>query len=193
MARIAGIILSGGESRRFGAPKAEAPLGGMPLINHVQTRLGGQTDSLAVAGSAYGSGLLELDDGPFAGRGPLAGVFAGLSWALEQNILWIITAPCDVPFLPTNLVSLLRAGSTENVPRALQVEDRLQVACALWPTSSRATIENILKDGTRLSLHHAFQHAGGIAIPADASDLEGNFQNINTPDDLTRAEAKIVK
>ena len=52
--RLLGVVLAGGQSRRFGRDKALALLDGRPLIDHALAALVG-CDALAVAGRAIHS------------------------------------------------------------------------------------------------------------------------------------------
>ncbi len=52
-------------------------------------------------------GLPVLDDGVFAGAGPLAGVLAGLDWAAGLGATDLLSVPGDTPFIPAGLVGAL--------------------------------------------------------------------------------------
>lgn len=185
LSKTAGLIFSGGQSKRFGAEKALALLDGQPLLARVAARLAPQVGPLAVAGNAHDSGLLALSDEPFAGCGPLAGLRAGLEWATAQaGVQWLLTAPCDVPLLPKNLAGLLLQGAALGHPAAVRSAGHLQVACALWPVTALEQIEAALGEESKNSLHHAFELCGGIEIDVTGSALDGSFANINTPADL---------
>lgn len=191
MKSVAGLIYAGGESSRFGADKATALLQGQRLIDHVNARLEPQVWALAVAGPVTLNDAACLDDGAHSGKGPLAGLFAGLTWAANlPDVTWLVTAPCDVPLLPKNLVALL-TQSAADTPAVLKIDGRWQTGCTLWPTSVRATIEEILIKEEDLSLHAALKQLQADIIEARADALEGSFININTQDDLTELEQRL--
>ena len=114
---VSGLILAGGAGRRMGGvQKGLQSLRGRPLIEWVIERLRMQVDELLISANAeiaayqrYGFTVLQDavkdQDGSLAG--PLAGLQAGLRAC--SNPL-IVTAPCDVPFLPLDLVQRLRGG-----------------------------------------------------------------------------------
>ncbi|MEM9049787.1 MAG: NTP transferase domain-containing protein [Pseudomonadota bacterium] len=113
-----GVILAGGRARRMGGrDKPTRLLAGRPLIAHVIARLAPQTDGFAIIAPATLPGFAASDapivpDPPeFAGQGPLAGVLAGLDFALARGHRAIVTAPADTPFLPQDLVRGLRAAA----------------------------------------------------------------------------------
>jgi len=185
MSDMAGLIYAGGKGSRFGGNKAMAPLDGQRLIDHVVTRFRPQVATLAIAGATLVPDTAPLKDDAHKGKGPLAGLLAGLKWASElTDVKWLATAPCDVPLLPANLVGLLSQGLTDR-PRVLSMEGQWQTGCALWPLTSRETIEEILIGGSDLSLHSALRSLGAEQVAAQQSSLAGSFLNINTQTDLT--------
>jgi len=191
MTDIAGLIYAGGESSRFGADKTTALLQGQRLIDHVAERFRPQVNMLAVAGPATVSGAQCLDDGVHAGKGPLAGLLAGLKWASSlPEITWLATAPCDVPLLPTNLIALLTKNLTDT-PTVPNVEGRWQPGGALWPISALPFIENTLVSGDDLSLHAALKHLQAETIETPSDALDGSFTNINTRDELIQLEQRL--
>jgi molybdenum cofactor guanylyltransferase len=107
---ITGLVLAGGRGQRMGgADKGLQILHGKPLAAHVLTRLAPQVGALAISanrnrdayaalGAPWHAGVLAdtLPDFP----GPLAGLLAGLRAARTE---WLLTAPCDSPWLPADL------------------------------------------------------------------------------------------
>lgn len=187
--RIVGVILAGGQSRRFGSPKALATWQGMTLIEHVAQRLRPQVVSLAVAGSTEPlKDVASLSDGAFADKGPLAGVAAGLTWATSLNADYLATAPCDVPLLPQNFITLLlthvdASRSCSVVPRLGKFSEH---ACALWPVRRLADVTRRLQSGPPPSLHEMHAILNVIAVDLAPEVLTGNFYNVNTEADLTK-------
>ncbi|MEO0961959.1 MAG: molybdenum cofactor guanylyltransferase [Pseudomonadota bacterium] len=184
---IAGIILAGGASRRFGTNKAATLIEGRPMIAHVADRLAPQVATLAIAGAdqSYALACPLLEDGAHATKGPLAGLAAGLSWALENNFTHVVTAPCDVPRLPRNLVRLL-ASHSQKTPAVLKTPRGIEAACAMWPVSVLPEVRDRLQSGTSLSIVGLLDTAGTSVIQVQEDDLDGSFININTPDDLAK-------
>jgi len=179
--------LAGGRSSRFGSDKADALLDGRPMVHHVCNRLTPQTDTVAIVGgsSAYGLSIPLLDDGRHRGEGPVAGILAGLHWGLSMGARYIVSAPCDVPMLPSNLVQLLNRASSDR-PSVLQMPGGLEPACARWPTTAIARIETLLSVKGRRSLQAALNTCDAEVIRVEDSELEGSFANINTPGELAR-------
>lgn len=199
MIRPPGVILAGGLSRRMGENKAAVRLGGKPMIRHVAERLAPQVSSLAVNApedADAGLGLSLVPDTVTGHPGPLAGVLAGLRHAekLTPRPRHIVTAPADAPFLPHDLVEKLQA--------ALPAGDAIVVASsmgrqhpviALWPLALADDLESWLAnpDNRRLQEFIARHPSAAVDFPP-IETRQGPldpFFNVNTPDDLARANA----
>jgi molybdopterin-guanine dinucleotide biosynthesis protein A len=106
----AGVILAGGSSRRFGSPKALALLDGVPLVEIAAHSLGSVVGQVVVSTNDPESlAWLELPTVPdrYPGRGPLAGIHAGLAWAIDRGARGICCLPCDTPLVPPRFLQLL--------------------------------------------------------------------------------------
>lgn len=204
---VAGLILAGGRGRRMGGiDKPFAPLAGRPLIDHVIARAAGQTARLAINMSgeasrfaAYDLPLVpDLTDGDrietFAG--PLAGVLSGLDWMAEQGggVEWMAVFPADTPFLPTDFVERALAAIRRDGAELACAESggRAHPVVALWPLSLRDRLRRLVVDqGIRRAdrLLEAFRTARVVY----GTDPVDPFFNINTPDDLARAETVLER
>jgi molybdopterin-guanine dinucleotide biosynthesis protein A len=139
-------------------------------------------------------GLPVIADSIAGYAGPLAGVLAGLDWAAEQGADTIVTAAADTPFFPADLVPqlLLAAEGMANplVLAATPDPNRGQVrhpTFGLWPVALRNELRAALEGGLRKVVLWTDEHAGREAVfPVTPFDP---FFNVNTPDDLARAEA----
>lgn len=110
---ITGLVLAGGRGTRMGSvDKGLQDFGGRPMVLHVIERLLPQVSELHINANqnletyrAMGYPVSEDAVGGFAG--PLAGLHSGL---LHCRTPWLVTAPCDSPYLPLNLVEQLKAS-----------------------------------------------------------------------------------
>ncbi|MBA96318.1 molybdenum cofactor guanylyltransferase MobA [uncultured Sulfitobacter sp.] len=192
-----GVILAGGQATRMGGgDKGLLKLGEQSILTHVIERLSPQVAGMALnangdADRFAGLGLPVLPDSIEGFAGPLAGVLAGLDWAAAQGGQTIVTAAADTPFFPGDLVPrLLLAGEGMKNPLVLAATPDAARGRArhptfgLWPVALRDDLRSALEGGLRKVVMWTEQHAGREALfpHADA------FFNINTPDDLTRAE-----
>src|SRR5690349_24414501 len=102
-ASISGLVLAGGRGRRMGqVDKGLQPFRGKTMAAHVLERLAPQVASVAINANqnldVYRAMDVPVwpDDLPgFAG--PLAGVEAGMR---RCETTYLLSAPCDSPFLP---------------------------------------------------------------------------------------------
>lgn len=198
MTQPLGIILAGGQARRMGGgDKALLTLGGQTLLHRVIDRLGPQVSGLALNANGdpdrfAGFSLPVLPDNVPDYPGPLAGVLAGLDWAAEQGASHIVTAAADTPFFPTDLVERLqRAALRADTPIALaatQEEGRMtrHPTFGLWPVALRGDLRSALGTGVRKVVLWTDKH-GAASAPFD----DHAFFNVNTPEDLTRAEGML--
>lgn len=188
-----GLILAGGASRRFGADKRLAMLGGTSLIMRVAERALPQTDLLAINAPCLPQGLsLPLITDDAAGEGPLAGVLAGLRWSREHGFGGLAVFPCDTPFFPADMVARLRASLPAEADFAMaRSGPQIQPAFALIRVAALDLLERAYSAGLRSMKGLSAVLRGGFADFSDCRDGPGGecFFNINSPDDLSRAQA----
>lgn len=196
---IAGLVLAGGLSRRMGGrEKALLPLNGRPMIAHVLARLGPQTSTLAINANgdparfdAHDVDVLAdvVADNP----GPLAGILTGLEWAESVNARSLVTVPADCPFLPANLVArMVEAAATKNADITIaRSGDRHHPVIAMWsPALADPLRHSLVHEGIRKIDRFTEQHRT-VFVDWPITDDGDPFDNINTPDDLARAEIRL--
>lgn len=183
---VSAIILAGGRGQRFGErDKGWIEWRGKPFIHHVIERLQPQADQLIVSCNrnlaAYRAlGLPCVADRIPGYAGPLAGIAAGLSYAINDLAL---TVPCDAPLVTPDLAARLQASLHANGAELCYAWDgeRDQYLFALMKTSLKASIERYLEAG-RHSVRGWFATINAQRV--DFSDAGGTFANINTPQEL---------
>ncbi|MCA0994853.1 molybdenum cofactor guanylyltransferase MobA [Alloyangia pacifica] len=204
-----GVILAGGLATRMGGgDKGLLEIGGAPLLQRVIDRIEPQVGGLALNANGDAArfaryGLPVLPDTIPGFPGPLAGVLAGLDWAAEQGADSIVTVAADTPFFPCDLVPRLLLAA-EDCPHLLALactprsgDEALKSGggkkvnrhptFGLWPVSLRNHLRRALEEGLRKVVLWTDQHGAGEALfPAEPFDP---FFNVNTPEDLARAEA----
>ena len=188
-----GVILAGGLATRMGGgDKGLLALGDSTILGHVIDRFSPQVAGLALNANGDPARFADLHlpviaDTLTGFAGPLAGVLAGLDWAAAQGASHIVTAAADTPFLPCDLVPQLQlAGGDAGLALAASPGGR-QPTFGLWPVALRDDLRAALQGGLRKVVLWTDQHGAGTAMfPDDAA-----FFNVNTPDDLTRAQAML--
>lgn len=174
--RTLGIVLAGGQSRRFGSDKAEAMLGGRTLLDHAIAALRPHCDALAIVGRRS-AGLPSIADRPRSGLGPLGGLAGALAYAAAHDFAQVLSIPVDCAVLPPDIRALL-----EPAPSCIAS----QPVIGLWPAAAAAAIDAMLaEDGSRAV--RAF--AARIGARAVASAFTP--ANINTPGDLEQVSTRI--
>lgn len=187
-----GLILAGGRSTRMGGQdKARLTLAGQSLLAHVITALSPQVDRLAINSnaepgefSAYGLPVIADRIPGFAG--PLAGIHAGLAdWPDD----WVLTVAVDLPLLPADLVPRLRARLGSH-PCVYASDGARHALALLWAPHGANRVADYLNRGGRAL--HEFLAAHGTPVIFDRPHDRGLFMNINTPNDLARAERELA-
>ncbi len=187
--RIFGVLLAGGQARRMGGTdKAFLPLSGRPLIRHALDRLLPQVEELAISANGdparfAGLGCPVLPDAD--PLGPLSGILAALQWATPLGATAVVSAPVDAPFLPGDLVpQLVLAGN--GGPAIAMTEERDHPVFGFWPVGLANDLARFLGSGDKPTVTiFADRHAAARASFQDRIA----FLNLNTPEDLARAEA----
>ncbi|WP_374477708.1 molybdenum cofactor guanylyltransferase MobA [Zoogloea sp.] len=187
---ITGLILAGGlGSRMGGQDKGLVELAGQPMVKHVMDRLAPQVHQLMINANRNAAAYTRFSPWVVADRlagfvGPLAGLDAALhDPALEGD--WVLTCPCDSPFLPRDLAQrLLTAALAGNADVAMvSVGGQPEPAFLLAHRGVAPSLAAFLEGGGRQIRRWVgeTQH-----VVVDFSDCAGAFCNINTPEELAR-------
>jgi molybdenum cofactor guanylyltransferase len=192
-----GLVLAGGLARRMGGgDKARIAIGGVSILDRVLATLSAQCPRMLINANGdparfADTGLPVIPDNVTGHPGPLAGVLAGLDWLAAQNLglEWMVSVPGDCPFLPDDLVERLHAARREQgVPLACARSGKWRhPVVALWPVALRADLRRALveEDLRKIEVWTA-RH--GVAIADWPAEPRDPFLNVNTPEDVARAE-----
>lgn len=194
---ITGLILAGGRGSRMGSiDKGLVPLAGKPMVQHVMQRLQPQVQHLLINANqnqdTYAAlGMPVWPDAMPDFAGPLAGLQTGL---MHCETPYLVTAPCDSPFLPTDLVARLA--------QALQTQDAdLAVAVTGEGATRQPHPVFCLAKASLLPHLTAFLEGGGRKVDRWYATLrvaevhfadEAAFRNINTLAELREHDASIA-
>lgn len=191
-AKTIGLILAGGRATRMaGKNKALVTFAGMPLLTHAVTRLGPQVDTLVLNSNAPVADFSHFDlpvlpDLVTGYQGPVAGIHAGLTRYPHD---FVVTVAVDLPLLPSDLVTRLRAA-VDGYRCAYASDGQRHALAILWAPGSANVVEHYLEQGGRRIQDFLAQH--GTAVRFDRPGDRGLFLNINTPEDLRRAEQELA-
>jgi molybdopterin-guanine dinucleotide biosynthesis protein A len=198
---VVGLLLAGGLSRRMGGgDKTLREIGGKPILERVIERMRPQVSALVLNANgdparfaAYGLPVVVDSIPDFAG--PLAGVLAGLDWAVANrpDCDLVASVATDAPFLPEDLVARLVAGVSEA---------GADLACAasggqahpvigLWPVRLREDLRRALVDENirKVDVWTARHRLATVEFPVGRVDP---FFNANRPEDLAVAEGLLA-
>jgi molybdenum cofactor guanylyltransferase len=192
---VTGVILAGGQARRMdGQDKGLVMLNGTPMIEIVIDAFKPQISRLLINAnrnydrySKYGFDLVADELSGFCG--PLAGMASALQ-TIDTD--YLVTAPCDSPFIPHDLVQRL-ADAIDNKSAEISVAhdgQRIQPVFCMLNKSVLQSLKNYLAAGDRKIDRWFEQHDFAIA---DFSDKPETFDNINTHEDIEKAMTKLKK
>ncbi len=193
---VAGIVIAGGRSTRFGGEKAVASLAGETLLLRAVRRLQRECSPVAVnarpateaEAASVAAGLTVLSDLPGDPDGPLAGVHAGLRWARSIGATALAASPCDAPLLPDDLYARLIEAAGEGAAMAVTSSGR-QPLCAVWPTSALETVAAALAGGAHPPTWRLLEQLGARAVSVEPAEA---FTNVNTREDLVALEHRLT-
>lgn len=181
---IVGVVLAGGASARFGGePKGLLSFRGRAMALCVADVLLTVCERVVIEAprgvgyEALGLPLIHAAD-QHAGKGPLAGIAAGLAAAPEGSR--VAFAPCDMPLIDGDLYrTLLRAGGSVYAVSPAGAEPLV----AVLERALLAPLLRTLSAGAVPRAPVALEAAGARGFCFDDAAA---FANVNTPDDLAR-------
>lgn len=192
--QITGLILAGGRGSRMGnVDKGLQIFRGAPMALHVLMRLRPQVGELMINANQnlapYESfGVPVWPDELQGFAGPLAGIQTGL---IHCHTEYMVTAPCDSPFLPGDLVERLSdALQAQNADLAVAVTGNGEtrqphpVFCLLKSSLLQHLTQYLRDGGRKIDAWYAT-----LAVAEVPFEDEAAFRNINTLDDLQKFEA----
>ncbi len=201
ISNLLGVVLAGGQSRRMGQDKLFVELGGELLIRRAVKRLKQQIEHVTIVGPKEKTllsklGASHIEDNHEGFQGPLAGIFAGLSNAEVHGFEGIVTIAADTPFFPDNFVKRIIEPRSIYFPQEEPVTiarspDGLHPVFGSWSVSAVPKVLKSLDNNVR-KVMAAADDVGWEAVDFEVSGIDPFF-NINTPEDLKRAEQEVAK
>lgn len=195
---ITALVLAGGRGSRMGhVDKGLQKFRGSTMAAHVIGRLAPQAGAIAInanqnleAYAVFGAPVWPDDLTGF--EGPLAGLETGLRRCATE---YLVTAPCDSPFVPHDLVArLAQALDAEGADLALAETEEAgadgtirvqpQPVFALVRTAALPQLSAYLAGGGR----RMDGWYGGIKVARVRFDDASAFRNINTVHELHQYE-----
>ncbi len=191
---ITAVILAGGKARRMdGEDKGLINLNGRTLIDYIISALRPQAGDILINAnrnrqqySRYGLPVVADMLGDYFG--PLVGMATGMH---STDKPYIVTVPCDSPFIPDMLVETLYQALYDAQAAISVAHDgtRLQPVFALLRCELLTDLLSYLNTGGRKI--DTWYERQPLAI-ADFSNLPETFLNLNTPEDKLALESQIA-
>ncbi|MDM5156930.1 molybdenum cofactor guanylyltransferase [Bacillus sp. DX1.1] len=196
MKRIAGIILAGGQSRRFGEPKALAVWQGQTFIEHIATVMQSVVQNLVIISHADTKEQITtlvhaqvVEDIPlYKGNGPLAGIITGMECVEAE---WYIITPCDTPNVSKEWAMALVARMSEECEAIVPIIDgRKQPLLAAYHHQVKDKLYALLNEEKR-SMGQLLSQCNVQYVMEEELHLPKElFFNVNTKEEYARLQNK---
>ncbi|OLB40600.1 MAG: hypothetical protein AUH11_01445 [Acidobacteria bacterium 13_2_20CM_57_17] len=195
-AEVAGYILAGGGSTRFGRDKALVEVGGTPMLERMVELVRGVTKQvkLVAAPGKYSAFGVETIEDQWPGEGPLGGIIMALEDAAKSpgNGEWNLIVSCDMPFLTREWLGFVCERATKSkaqvvLPHSASGPEPL---CACWQTAAASKLRSGFERGVRKVTEGIALLRAEVLDEADWKrfDDEGRlFWNMNTAADYEEA------
>lgn len=193
---VAGYVMAGGGSTRFGFDKARAELNGQTMLARMCGLVKEATGSASVVtvSRRYAELGVRLVEDQWPGEGPLGGIITALMDARAQGHqhAWCLIVGCDMPFLTGEWLKYLRdrALASSAVVVAPQSAQGLEPLCACWHASATGKLQHAFEDGFRKVTEAMKRVSMEVVDERDWArfDKSGRlFWNMNTPAEYEEA------
>lgn len=187
---MCGVILAGGHSTRMGRNKAVLEVGGQRLIDRLVEGLQQIfPDVMIVADTSphYENLGVRVVPDLIPEKGALGGILTAIATASQP---WVFVMACDMPFFNPGLIRYL-VSLTGDWDAVVPYTDDWEPLCAVYAKSCLPHIERQIHSGdlkvARFLPHIRVRRVGMKELaPYDPHGL--SLFNMNTPDELARAE-----
>jgi molybdopterin-guanine dinucleotide biosynthesis protein A len=190
------IILAGGQSQRLGTDKALLELDGKWLLERIVNTLASlSNDLLVIANDEEKFAQLPVRLIPDArpGTGPLGGIYSGLQAMRHERGLFVA---CDMPLLNPALLQYMIQLSADFDVVIPRIAGNTEPLHAVYSKACVRPIAKVL-DGGELRVIAFFPQVRVRYVEHNEIDVLDpehlSFFNINTPDDLKRAQQSVCR
>ena len=185
---LAGVLLAGGASRRFGSPKAFASVEGKAFYQHSLETLQAITETILIVTNQeleakfkkLSDKTLLTDEDKYSGKGPLAGLYTAMQ---AKSAEWYVLIPVDVPFMKPEVYQVLLEQIERNKQAIIPLAgERIQPLIALYHHSLKSSIKELL-DNEQLAMRALIDISKVKYVPFTEDVF---FININWQEDYKR-------
>lgn len=189
--QIVGVLLAGGQSSRFGSPKAFAKMEGKYFYERAYEALASVSEHVVLVTRAellprFPKHLHVVTDvAQFQGDGPLAGIYTAM---LEKQAHHYVVLPCDMPYIDSVVLNdvVTHASNADNVcVCAVRCAGELHPLVSYW--------SRVMLDPIQLALEQGQRSVMKLLRATDSVWLDGAklvdrpqqiFSNVNWPTEL---------
>ena len=168
---ILGVVLAGGESKRFGSPKAFAQKNHIPFYRYSVEAIEPFVNTTIIVTNPELKPLfanredkinIVNDVEPYRGQGPLAGIYTAMNLFAAD---WYMVVPVDVPFVKQSVFKILTNYIAEDIDAIVpKVNGKIQPLISLYHHSIKKSIKKQLDIGER-SMHQLLIDKRVIYVP----------------------------
>lgn len=195
---ILGVVLAGGQSKRFGQDKSQVQLGGKILIDYILLEILDQFNEILIISNndikfLNSKKITKIEDYK-KDLGPLGGVLTAMKWIKKNNrdYKWISTFPSDTPFFKKKYLSDFKKNIDDKKSKLFFIKsnDKRHNIFGLWSTELLDRLED---DVTNKGERKVEIWANKVGVKTINMEFKNNdpFFNINTKEDLEKAKELI--
>lgn len=189
MKRIVGAILAGGQSRRFGSPKAFAKQNGVYFFQRAVEALRPFVQELYIVSHPTLVARFQqetnekviVDEEKYRGQGPLAGIYTVMK---QTEAEWVFVLPCDMPYIRANTVGSMVSYIDDSFDIIVSAHfGRVQPLVGTYHRRLLGQIEQLLKAGNNRMLFLLEHSRVRYIDEGDFLENELVFRNVNRATD----------
>ena len=196
---ILGVVLAGGQSKRFGQDKSQVQLGSKILIDYILLEILNEFDEILIIANNdikfFNSKKINKIEDYKKNLGPLGGVLSAMKWIKENNkkYKWISTFPSDTPFFKKKYLHDFLNNINEEQSKLFFIKsnDKRHNIFGLWSLELLNRLEDDLVNKGERKVEDWANKVGVKTINLEFKNNDPFF-NINTKEDLEKAK-EIIK
>ena len=196
---ILGVVLAGGQSKRFGQDKSQVQLGSKILIDYILLEILNEFNEILIIANNdikfFNSKKINKIEDYKKNLGPLGGVLSAMKWIKENNkkYKWISTFPSDTPFFKKKHLHDFLNNINEEQSKLFFIKsnDKRHNIFGLWSLELLNRLEDDLVNKGERKVEDWANKVGVKTINLEFKNNDPFF-NINTKEDLEKAK-KLIK
>jgi molybdopterin-guanine dinucleotide biosynthesis protein A len=189
---MAGVILTGGSSKRYGKNKAFLEIGGIRLIDRITEVMKNIFKRVILVTSekkGYEYLGIPMVEDLIKGLGPIGGIYTGLMSMSAQAGFFVA---CDMPFINKQLVHYMVGIQDNHAAVVPSVANDIEPLHAIYAQSCLGPIRNLI-DSKRYQVRLVYDQISVRYVKEGEIRRFGSpsraFLNINTPDELAKTQS----